>query len=956
MKSRYPYAYLIYPLCALTAFQLNAANEVAADEATAEAFVLPSNETTTEEVVDEIASSDSELGADDDIFTVLPQFTVSTTKDRGYYSANSLAGTRTNQLIKDTPMTISVVNQEMLDDLNLTEIDSLSQVVASVQSEGESFSNRLLRFRGLLTRFQLFEFMPRQGAQNGYNVDRVEVVRGANSLVYGQAAPGGKANFLGKKGSFSKDFGKVEVEYGENSLFRGTIDYNKVINDKLAVRVMATHQEKEFDQDFKSNTFDGATVAVAYRPTDKTTFNFHLEYFDEERVNPKGVYKDRTGDYGLSGILQNLPATPDVVGFLSNSALNSIINYNDGTLEGKINNSGTLSRPPQLNIDSADDLRRFYGSIDEDNSGTISGPDVLQLREGFFVIADMTHQFSDNLSLKVAYAHEELTGDNLIRASANDIYLASRNKGFMRNESQEPNTFTYDGSDPATMPSPYMTPFWQTSDTTDDTDAVRTTLSWNTEIKGSKQQFLLGLDYDRRDSTDTQYQEVWSDTTINADGSWAGNARAKDYFLINDFNNGDDNGIGYTSQTELSSNFNPNANMGNNGRNPISNREGSPTFMALQRSRESVVDTKAIWLANQGSYFNGRLNTLLGVRFDVIDLTANTDNIQGGNSSELDVTFREASPSAGVLFWLNENIGFFANYAESIESPNGWALSPEGDTVPPELGVGYEGGIKFEFLDGKISGQLIYFDITKENDRLSNLTNAQLERLYPEDQFGSLYDSGSFNPLGRNVSGINTNSTGVELDLYYNPTPSLSLFLGYAYVDAVFDSSPTDSLSGADVLEQGQRVPGTAHHSVNFTARYNFKEGILKGWYTGANVKYRSKSYYNRLYQDIGSDGNGVGSDFYDGVPDLFPLVDGNGDEYAGGEPQSFDLWLDDTIETAVFVGWRGKLFDKSKKAPTYSVQLTVQNVFDQRDLVATGNNARYTEGRRASIKASVQF
>ena len=136
---------------------------------------------------------------------ILPQFTVSGERDRGYYSGDTLAGTRTNQMIKDTPMTISVVNKDLIEDLNLTEISSLENVVASIQDEGESYSNSVIRFRGLLTRNQLFEFMQRQLGQDSYNVERTEVIRGANSLVYGQAAPGGKANYLAKKAMFGDD-------------------------------------------------------------------------------------------------------------------------------------------------------------------------------------------------------------------------------------------------------------------------------------------------------------------------------------------------------------------------------------------------------------------------------------------------------------------------------------------------------------------------------------------------------------------------------------------------------------------------------------------------------------------------------------------------------------------------------------------------------------------------------
>lgn len=944
-----PLAIMLLPL--LTAAQTQ---EEPSEANVGLSFVLPESE-------DGKAKAEGEKGKTkqiegEEIF-LLQDFEVSAERDRGYYSANSLGGTRTNQLIKDTPMTISVVNQELLGDMNLTEIDSLANVIASAQSEGESFSNRLIRFRGLLTRFQLFEFMPRQGPQNSYNVERVEVIRGANSLVYGQAAPGGKANFIGKKALFSNDFNKFEVEGGTNELYRAAVDRNLQINDQWAVRLMATHQQKEFTQDYKSNRFDGLTAAVNFRPSIRTSINLHAEYFDETRNNPKGVYKDRTGDYGLTGILQNLPVTPDILDYLSADAMQYMIDYNDGTLT---RNAGNATNPnfvsPQLDINSADDLRRFYSAITADNSGTVSGPDQRQLRDGFFFMGDVSHQFSDTLSAKIAYAHEALNGDNLIRAGASDIYLSARNKGNLRDPSDEPNDI--DPSDPddaGKMPSPYMTPFWQTSYTTDNTDAIRTTVSWKKEVLGSEQQFLFGYDYDKRESSDRQYQEVWDGTAINVDGTWSGAGRAKDYVLLRDLVNGDWGGLYYDHITHISKNFNPAANMGA-GRNPISDRLDDSSFFALQRTRESEVETQGLWVAAQGRYLNGRLNTLFGLRFDEIDLKANTINVQGGSSSFINEDYSEASPSLGALFWLNQNLGVFANYAESIESPNGWSLDPVGDSVPPELGSGIECGLKFEFLDGKISGQLIGYRITKENDILNKLTNAQLERLYPEDEYDYLYDEdGVFSPLGRNVPGLETQSQGVELDCYYNPTKSLSLFLGYAYVDTVFKDSPDEKVSGEPILDEDERVPGTAHHSANFTSRYTFTDGKLKGLYIGSNIKYRSKSYYNRLYTDIGSDGNGVGGDHLDGIPDQTPIVDANGNPYEGGDPVSFDLWLADNLETSAFIGWRGQL-KKGRGEPKYSLQLSVANLFDARDLIATGNNARYTDGRRLSMKASVQF
>ncbi|MGJ8640229.1 MAG: TonB-dependent siderophore receptor [Opitutaceae bacterium] len=1005
MRSYSRYRYLTCILYAVSAVAANAADEAtgaAASEAAEPLFLLPTEERASSEVS---ADADAESSDDEEIFTVMPQFTVSTSRDRGYFSANTLSGTRTDQLIKDTPMTISVVNEDLMEDLNLTEISSLEKVVASIQDEGETFSNSVVRFRGLLTKNQLFEFMQRKLGQDSYNVERIEVIRGANSLVYGQAAPGGKSNYLAKKAEFGNDETEIKAEIGENGLYRAALDHNVQVTDTIAVRFMGTYYDREYSQDYKAKTLDGQTLAVSFRPTDKTSINLHFERYFEERISPRNSYLDRTGEYGKTGILEDLPATPDIVKYLSDSALQQMIDYNDGALEG---NSGRL---PQLNIDSAADLKAFYtnAGIDEDNFG-YGSPDLLRERYGIFFMGDLTHQFTDNLAFKLAVAHEEYTGYTQQLATSGDIFLSATSRAGLRDPEFEANYSVangypiYNPSDVGgtaddVMPSPYIIPTWEESFLTDDTDSIRSTLSWNTEIKGSKQQFILGVDYDRRESTDIQYQQVLSGTSIAANGQWSSSTyRARDYVLLTDYHND-----GYTTfqdfnfTNEVSPNYNPDANHSNsrhgNG-NPgfeASNSLTNENFYALRRTREALVDTKAIWLANQASYMNGRLNTLVGLRYDHIDLTAESVAVQAIGDDmpvPIDETFTEASPSVGALFWINKNFGVFANYAQSIESPTGWVINPIGESVPAETGIGYEGGIKFEFMDGKLSGQLTFFDITKENDSITTLGTAALIRLFPyEGGTGEndllLYgpsvpdtdpnydrNGSTFNPIGRNVAGIDTNSSGVELDVYYNPTANWSLFLGYAFSDAVFKSGPKDPGTGGDLVEDGQRVPGTAQHSANFTARYNFKEGKLKGWHVGGNLKYRSKSYYNRLYADIGTDWRrgtgGVGPGFYDGRPDLFPVVDYDQptNTYSAypdipgfeNQPRYYDIWLGDSFQTGVFFGWSGRLFNHNKDAPKYSFKVSVENLFNERELVASGNNARYTDGRRARFSASVKF
>jgi len=850
---------------------------------------------------------------DEDYYT-LPEFVVTSERDRGYYSANSLAGTRTNQLIKNTPMTISVVNKDLIEDLNLYGIDDIAGLIASAETEEDGFTNRAVRFRGFRSNFQLFEFMPRQISQNGYNIDRADVVRGANSLIYGQAAPGGKINFLAKTARFDKDKTSFDTSVSDKDLFRVSFDHNQVINDKLAVRVMGVHEEREFNQDFKEKEFNGLTVEATYRPTEKTQIRLHLEGIDERRNSPAGTYIDKTGISGMSGIPDGLPATPDIVDFLPDALLSSIFDAGD------IETRNGLT--PYIQLNSLQDIRDFYSDITVENSGTLSSPDEERNTDGFFFIGDITHSFTDDLQLKVAAMREEQNTDLLQNANRAVIFGSLKWGGVIDPEANEVGGVDAENSDRL-----FIKPVWQQKEGRDETSALRSTLSWKTEIAGSKQQILLGLDYDRRDGYE-KLDTLVGDSIINP---FKGNA-ARDYYLLPA---GAYNYFDTTTTSNLTGNTNP-SNF----------TAGENASFRPDREQSATVETKAIWTAAQGSYLDNRLHTLVGLRFDTMNVKSSfSDFKEGRDPIKTEEEYTQASPSIGALFWIKPGWAIFANYAESIESPTGFSIDPEGNIVPPQTGKGFEYGFKFDLLEGKLNGQILGFQVEKENDTV-RLSDSVLRAIYPD-----LVDGGNFTKAGANVAGTNVESNGFEADIYYNPAPKLSLFLGYAYLDTEITESPLG-------LNDGSIVPGTSRHSATFTARYSFKDGKLKGWYCGLSEKYRSKSFLGNFYEDIAHTNDKFPNQNditqRDGKPDLLPVTDGVTGEVV--QPKKHKVYLSDHFETSVFVGWRGKLFNKSRTAPVYNFQVTVDNLFDAIDLVNRGSTAFYTENRTISLKAGVQF
>ena len=90
---------------------------------------------------------------------VLPEFVVSNDQDEGYYSANSTSVTRTNTLVKNSPISMSIVNEQLLDDLNILSTQDLAMVSAAIDEDPSGYSLDRIRIRGFRNSFPRFNFI-----------------------------------------------------------------------------------------------------------------------------------------------------------------------------------------------------------------------------------------------------------------------------------------------------------------------------------------------------------------------------------------------------------------------------------------------------------------------------------------------------------------------------------------------------------------------------------------------------------------------------------------------------------------------------------------------------------------------------------------------------------------------------------------------------------------------------
>ncbi len=222
--------------------------------------------------------------------------------DKDYFVPEASTATRTDTPILDTPASIQVIPQQVLEDQQVTELDDALQNVAGATvstTEGRGFQINLRGFDGVPVfrdGFRLFSPNDNgdaagQGFPEIANVERIEVLRGPASILFGQLDPGGAVNVVSKR-PLETPFYKVALQAGSYGLVRPQVDLSGPLTEdgSLLYRLNAVYQHEDGFRDFDQKTnrfFIGPTLT--WRISDRTEIDFQLEYLDDERPLDPGL-------------------------------------------------------------------------------------------------------------------------------------------------------------------------------------------------------------------------------------------------------------------------------------------------------------------------------------------------------------------------------------------------------------------------------------------------------------------------------------------------------------------------------------------------------------------------------------------------------------------------------------------------------------------------------------------
>ncbi len=207
------------------------------------------------------------------------------------------------QALRDIPQSITVVTEKLIDDRNLDNLKDVLKNTAGVTFQAAEGGEEDIRLRGfsLATTGDIFIDGMRDPAfydRDTFNNDRIELLRGSASMLFGRGSTGGAVNQVNKKPRLI-DEQEVSITLGHYNYKRVTGDFNIQTGESAALRINA--MVTQADNNGAGSSIDKKGIAAAYRfgIGERDEFSASLYSLD----NKNGI------NYGLPWIRPTATAT-----------------------------------------------------------------------------------------------------------------------------------------------------------------------------------------------------------------------------------------------------------------------------------------------------------------------------------------------------------------------------------------------------------------------------------------------------------------------------------------------------------------------------------------------------------------------------------------------------------------------------------------------------------------------
>jgi outer membrane receptor protein involved in Fe transport len=768
----------------------------------------------------------------------LPVFEVRTDKDEGYLSTQAVTGSRTLERLRDTPNSISVMNRELIEDLNITTTDELMAYAVTGQPGDDTTGTSPQHvFRGIVANVRLRNNLKLFGPSDAFNIERVEILRGPNSFLYGEGTAGGTMNQLTKQGQF-RSFQRLNLLFGSHELHRFEFDINRHLGDKLAVRAVLGYQDEGGYVNHTKRRFTGGYAAVTYRPFKNTFINVNLEKTETRRTVADGILADAFATTERTGATVAYTATTGGRTYIP--ALGQVYN-----MVGQRRSSGTNSTVFDTNI--LPRKANYWGPNAHHNVGNE------------FVNISVAQKIGENFNIQASVARYDILRDTRTNAGSSSAGIYRDTNAVL----------------PGGAPNPYFNEYYTEYYVTrlehnEIVHDARLTMVYDLKFPFTTQKIIAtgGLQDgipDRKFHRTSEFIDpasaLFTGTLTNenslvayrANNTVLGNNRFYRRYYLRD---GD--GARFTSNDLVA------------GQSTM--LRDTPSDGVNGRLSDRKYETPSVGFGLSGSYFNNRINTLLGWRRDAfLQRTLSRNLYNPFTDQEYKVPETEVTPVSiyknsvnyGGVFHFSKMVSAYVNYAESVGLSAGFGgaqLTP-GEVRGVAGGDGYEYGLRWAFLDGRIESNWTYY--------ITNVLNQAASPGIPTAARNEL--AAIFTDINQSGGDRQQNrSTGFEFETITNITRNWRLIWNAASNDlelsnrypqlrayqerARAQNAPTPETDAFLLtVPEGTPLPGFTKFTSNLVTNYRFSEGTFKGFTIGGGFQYRDRTY--RANFDFDRDG-----------------------------------------------------------------------------------------------------
>lgn len=219
-------------------------------------------------------------------------------------------GRQRNDTLKTIPQTVSVIDQESFEIGLFDSVGDAMRLIPNATRAGSSLDmfadDYLVRGFDAEQTTNGLGFTQTDHPTDLANVERIEVLKGPASVLYGQMEPGGTINVVTKQAlaSFQSEIG---LEFGSHNQQRSTVDVTGPLGENIRARLNVAYQESEASVNFLESQRLFVAPNISMDLSEKTNLTIEGSYSDNEWIALQGgtpaegsIINNQNGDYDKS--------------------------------------------------------------------------------------------------------------------------------------------------------------------------------------------------------------------------------------------------------------------------------------------------------------------------------------------------------------------------------------------------------------------------------------------------------------------------------------------------------------------------------------------------------------------------------------------------------------------------------------------------------------------------------